>query len=1157
MAIVTTYLRDMAHVRGSGEATDETSYYAPLATLLNAVGGQLSPPVHCVLTPKNRGAGIPDGALFIRRPGVLKAGDRAVEVRAPERGAMEVKGLARRVDDVARSAQVRRYLERYGQVLVSNYRDFLQVRLAADGKLVKGERYSLAGDEEAFWSLAADEAATEHAGLEPFLQRALLADAPLTSPEDVAWFLAAYARTARERLAAVEDPPALRTLRTALEDALGVRFQGARGREFFNSTLIQTLFYGVFAAWVTWSRGQSPSSTERFSWRTAQWTLNVPMVRVLFEQLTTPGHLPVGLDEVLDWTEDVLARIDRARFMTRFESREAVQHFYEPFLQAYDPELRRLLGVWYTPPEVVRYMVARVHEALQRDLGIPLGLADERVHVLDPCTGTGSYLIETVSRIAEVLEDHHGDALVAQQAKEAALKRVHGFELLPAPFVVAHLQLGMLLAEMGAPLEASAGERASIFLTNALTGWADAEEKLLPFEEFRIEREAAGTVKRTQPILVVLGNPPYNGYADVSGAEEFGLLQVYKEGLSQPPWEITKNKLDDYYIRFFRIAERRIAERTGRGIVCFISNFGWLGDPSAVVMRGHLLREFDQIYVDNLNGDSRETGKKTAAGDPDPSVFSSKLNPAGIQVGTAISLFVRADGHTKPASRVLYREFWGASKRAELTGSLEHAQGEPQYERLEPAEKNWFRLRPWRPREGYDTWPRIIDLAAVRPALGLNENRGEALIAHDRQTLDVRLRHFLDADVAFEDLDRTLVAGLLEPWADYDAAKTRSALLQSSPFDEQRLTLIQMRPLDVRWAYVDTTPKLWNRPRPQYLEAAALGSEFLLLRRRAPRALDGAGLLLSAHVVDQHVLHKDAYTIPLLLPVHEDDDADARLFSVDDQARSGIPWRPNLSDEALGYLQDLGYGDIETSRGTGRLLWLHALAVSYAPQYLEENGDAIRHDWPRVPLPMTQDALEESAVLGVRVAALLDIDTPLPGLDTAPLRRLDTIASIGRLDGAAVRAEDLALTCGWGVVQRRTQKSGAVSRVVMPGDGRLEQRSRTAAEASTLTPEDLRLLGDDVLDVNLNDTTVWRGVPLTAWAFKIGGYQVLRKWLSYRDASVLGRPLVLAEARQFQSIARRLSELVRMAPELDANYRACVGAVDQDPLPLGIPIAAA
>jgi len=556
------------------------------------------------LTPKNRGAGIPDGGLFIRRPSVVNVGEKALEVRAPERGVVEVKGLGRKVDAVARTAQVRRYLERYGLLLVTNYREFLQLRMDREGNVVKGERYVLAADEQAFWALSPTETAEEHQGFEAFLGRALLADAPLSSPEDVAACLAAFARIARDRLAAVEDFAALQTLRTAFEDALGIRFEHEKGKEFFHSTLIQTLFYGVFAAWVAWSSDTSPRRTDRFSWRTAQWTLNVPMVRVLFEQLTTPRNLPAGLDEVLDWTEDVMTRVDRERFLGHFESRELVQHFYEPFLDAYDPDLRRTLGVWYTPPEVVRYMVSRVHEALQVELGIPLGLADERVHVLDPCTGTGSYLVEVVRKIDEVLNEQHRDALVANEAKAATLERIHGFELLPAPFVIAHLQLGMLLAELGAPLDAEKGERVSVFLTNALTGWANAEEKMLAYEEFRLERERAGAVKRSHPILVVLGNPPYNGYAGVSGEEELGFLRPYKEGLSEPPWEITKNKLDDYYVRFFRIAEHRIAERTGQGIVCFISNFGWLGDPSAVLMRRHLIREFNAVYIDNLNGDA-------------------------------------------------------------------------------------------------------------------------------------------------------------------------------------------------------------------------------------------------------------------------------------------------------------------------------------------------------------------------------------------------------------------------------------------------------------------------------------------------------------------------------------------------------------------------
>ncbi|HEY8082329.1 MAG TPA: type ISP restriction/modification enzyme [Solirubrobacterales bacterium] len=1153
MSFLARYLSEMTRIRDSGEASDETSYYPALSELLNSVGATLDPAVHCVLTPKNRGAGIPDGALFLARSGGLKIGMEALETRAPERGVTEVKGLKQKLKRVADTDQVHRYLERYGQVLVTNYREFLLVRMGPEGVVIPGEPYSLADSEETFWALKGDSQGVmeTEAGFEQFLRRALLADAPLSSPEDLACFLAAYARIARERIDAAGELRSLDTLRTALEDALGLRFEGDDGRDFFHSALVQTLFYGVFASWVDWSGKHAPDSPARFSWQTAQWTLNVPMVRVLFEQLATPRNLPAGLDEVLDWTEDVFARVDHEPFFERFERREAVQYFYEHFLQAYDPDLRRELGVWYTPPEVVRYMVAHVHEALKRDLDVPLGLADERVHVLDPCTGTGSFLVEALRTAAAVLEEEHGDTLVAQHAKEAALQRFHGFEVLPAPFIITHLQLGLLLAELGAPLDASAEERPSVFLTNALTGWVgDDETLLLPFEEFRTEREAAGSVKRTEPILVVLGNPPYNGFTGVSEINESDLLLPYKEGLSDPPWEVTKNKLDDYYVRFFRVAERRIAEQTGRGVICFISNFGWLGDPSTVLMRQHLMRAFDHAYVDNLNGDSRETGKKTPDGKPDPSVFSSKVSPSGIQVGTAITLLVRTDDHKDGDFETMYRDFWGATKLADLEGSLEKNQEEPHYEQLSPNEKNWYRLRRWNPRPGYEAWPKLTELAAARADLGLNENRGEALMDLDRDALECRMRHFLDEKKTVGQLDPDVAEGLLQPWAEYDAAATREQILENGGFDIERLKLFQTKPFDVRWAYIDPTAKLWNRPRPQFLETARVGSDFLLFRKRSPRALDGAAFMLSRHLVDQHVLHKDAYAVPLLLAEEPmDDDAD-RLFPVGEVAHAGLPWRPNLSQLGLDYLAEFGYDDVETSRSSARLIWLHALAIGYSPLYLEENGDAIRNDWPRVPLPITRDYLEDSASLGARIAGLLDIDTPLPGLDTSASDRLQSIASIEHKGGGPPPASDLDLTAGWGHAQiRKQKKSGAISRIVMPGTGVIVRRPRTAEEHATLSASQLDLLGDTVVDVYLNDKTYWRGVPETVWSFKVGGFQVLRKWLSYRESVILGRPLTFVEIRQFRSIARRLTELVLMGPALDANYRAATGSVDQDPLP--------
>ena len=164
------------------------------------------------------------------------------------------------------------------------------------------------------------------------------------------------------------------------------------------------------------------------------------MLRALFQQLSDPGRLqPLGLVEVLDWTSAALNRVDRAVFFARFTEGEAVPYFYEPFLEAFDPELRKELGVWYTPPEVVRYMVARVDKALKDDLKLADGLAAENVYILDPCCGTGAYLAEVLRRIAATLAGRGLGALAGARVKQAATTRVFGFEIMPAPFVVAHL----------------------------------------------------------------------------------------------------------------------------------------------------------------------------------------------------------------------------------------------------------------------------------------------------------------------------------------------------------------------------------------------------------------------------------------------------------------------------------------------------------------------------------------------------------------------------------------------------------------------------------------------------------------------------------------------------------------------------------------------
>jgi hypothetical protein len=232
---------------------------------------------------------------------------------------------------------------------------------------------------------------------------------------------------AREAKFRVEEgkPPALEAIRSALEEALGMKFDSERGEKFFRSTLIQTLFYGMFSAWVLWSKSHSPGDKKaRFDWRLADYYLRVAIIRKLFREVADPGQLePLNLPEVLDWACSVLNRVDRASFFASFDEGAAVQYFYEPFLEAFDPDLRTELGVWYTPTEVVRYMVERVDRVLREQLGRAAGLADPNVYVLDPCCGTEAFPVEVLNRIAKTLQEEAGDALVAADLKKAATER--------------------------------------------------------------------------------------------------------------------------------------------------------------------------------------------------------------------------------------------------------------------------------------------------------------------------------------------------------------------------------------------------------------------------------------------------------------------------------------------------------------------------------------------------------------------------------------------------------------------------------------------------------------------------------------------------------------------------------------------------------------
>ncbi len=916
---VENYFIDVRRIRASGGATDERSLYPPLSILLNAIGDTLKSKVHCVSDMADQGAGHPDFGLYLKRKSSgssSKAGKKS-SGDLPERGVVEVKPLGDDAWVTAASDQVSRYWERYRLVLVTNCRDFVLLGEDAQGRPATLETFRLAESADEFDERLHTPRAFARevgAGLGEYLCRALSHRAVLAEPRDLAWLLASYARDGLARVEAAGDTPSLTAVREALEEALGVRFEGERGAAFFRSTLVQTLFYGVFSAWVLWSRAVPPPAGA-FEWRTAVWHLRAPVLRALFQQLSDPARLQsLGLVEVLNWTAAALDRVDREAFFKRFSEGEAVPYFYEPFLEAFDPALRKQLGVWYTPVEVVRYMVARVDKALKDDLGIADGLAAENVYVLDPCCGTGAYLAETLRRIAENLQSRVG-ALTGAQVKQAATQRVFGFEIMPAPFVVAHLQVGLTMQALDAPLAEDGDERAGIFLTNALTGWEPSGWKALPFPELEEERERANSVKQEKPILVVLGNPPYNGFAGMAVDEERELSEAYRatKRVRRPEGQ----GLNDLYVRFFRMAERRIAEKSGQGVVCFISNYSWLDGLSFTGMRERYLEAFDIIRIDNLHGD-RIISEYAPDGRTSETVFSISGKSPGIRIGTSITLLSKTSASSTEGKHVLYRGFDQAradERRQALLDSLDAPTMDSGYAKLEPDIRLGLPFKPIAVSEDWFDWPALPGLFPTSYP-GVKTSRDSFLVDVDLDQLQARVADYFDAELSHEEIARRY-PGVMRSTAGFNAPSIRNALLGRGGPIESGFIRYAYRPFDTRWLYCETESGLLDRPRSEYGPHVFEGNVWLEAREREAREDFSRGTLtrnLADNFGNGLSSFFPAWTRDIGLGADE----------------TTVKRLPNLTPAAQRYLDRLAWG-VED-------LFYHALDVLHDPAYRETNA---------------------------------------------------------------------------------------------------------------------------------------------------------------------------------------------------------------------------
>ena len=582
--------------------------------------------------------------------------------------------------------------------------------------------------------------------------------------------------------------------------------------------------------------------------------------------------------------------------------------------------------------------------------------------------------------------------------------------------------------------------------------------------------------------------------------------------------------LNDLYVRFFRMAERRIAEKTGRGVVCFISNYSWLDGLSFTGMRERYLEAFDVLRVDCLNGDKYKTGKVAPDGSPDPSIFSTPDDPIGIQVGTAIATLVRKSDHA-PADGVGFRHLWGQTKRADLTATAEAAPS-ALYAGVAPRLPLGLPFVPMAVSDDWFDWPSLPELFPVSFP-GVKTDRDAFLIDTDLDRLRARIADYFDARVTHEEIARRYPASMRDTTSvRLDARTLRDGLLaRGGPDgpDAGGFVRCAYRPFDNRWLYWEPDAGLLARPRPDYRPHVSQGNTWFSAAQHLRKDAAEPQACFTRHIGQLHLIERSASMFPAWL-------------HGEGMGRGGR--RPNLSGAAQRYLDALGL-EVEE-------LFHHVLVVLHDSAYRAANADALRMGWPRIPLPGWSEAqggaggagvlplsagkartdgahalaaaLVESASRGGELARLLDPDTPVPGVTEGALRpETAAIAVPSTVDGRNMTADDFALAAGWGHFGQGD--------AVMPGQGRTVERA-CAPDERTAMGDAAPVLGEKAVDVYLNDQAFWRNVPARVWSYQLGGYQVLKKWLSYREREVLGRPLTADEVQYFTDTARRIAAIL-------------------------------
>ena len=910
--ICRTYRRNIQQTREQGDATDELSLHGHLKDFLEQTAELLGYTITITHEPRQLEIGRPD---FVVRDSLFPLG--YIEAEAYDRNLDRLTGHA--------AAQNTRFIENLDNFVLTN---FIEFRLYTEGQL-----------------RATAQITDESEALETLLDRFLRAGpVQITTPETLAKHLARRTRELQTQIATRLTDENSDTY--AMFSAFRELLLSALTPDEFADMYAQTLAYGLFAARCT-----LPNATN-FSRKTAASALphSNPFLRQLFHQVDSPNlnqNVTYILDEIANLLRNVSTEILRTAFTTSTHFEDPVIHFYETFLAEYAPQRRVDRGVYYTPPQVISYIVRSVDSLLKKQLNKPDGLADDNTLILDPATGTGGFLLAVLDHIREYVTTTYGTGDWNRYINAQLVKRLFGFEILVAPYTIAHLKLSLFLQAQGW----QATERLRIYLTNTLEEPIEREQRL-PFAGFiSDEANAAVSVKRDEPLLVILGNPPYKRHSanpsrDNGNLTFIGeLIEDYKQVDGQPLDESTSKALQDDYVKFIRWAQWRI-DKNGEGVIGYIVNNNFLDASTVRGMRQNLLNSFNDIYLLNLHGSSRKT-EAVSTTQKDENVFD-------ISQGVCILLCVKERDNPTQA-KVYYANMWGSR--------------EDKYNTLSEADvqsTEWCELQPTSPyylfvpqataySAEYETGWQITDIFQTK-SIGIVTARDKLTIRRTVEEVRETVTDFVSLSVD-EARESYSLPRDTRDWRIHLA----QADLRDHPDAEQHIQPINYRPFNTPWTYYTGKSRGFHcMPRPAIMPHLCQENLALCVCRVVAAPTWQHVLITDKITENRYISNKGSesgHVFPLYLYPNPEE-----LELATERLLNFKPTFLTALSEALALPQIEPFNLPEGILPEEILAYIYA--VLYSPTYRERYYEFLRYDFPRIPLPLDIKAFGKLATLG-------------------------------------------------------------------------------------------------------------------------------------------------------------------------------------------------